>query len=288
MKLEEILEEYSIPLAPEGHEHCTIGWVNVDCPWCSKDSQHFRLGYNSNYGTMHCWACGTHSLLDYLLEVTGERFGKCKDIISELDHRVVKSKAIKGKLKLPSGIITLQKIHKKYLRRRGYDPKQISSLWNIKGFGPHPRFSWRLFIPIYYKGEVVSFTTRSLSNKGVRYLSAKKEEEAKPHRELLYGEDWVRHGIIICEGPMDVWKIGPGAVATFGMGFRRAQVEKMSKYSIRVICYDSLPDAQAKAEQLGELLEPFPGKTLIAKLKAKDPGEAQESELLELRSLVHY
>ncbi len=199
------------------------------------------------------------------------------------------SDAIKrGSLRTPFAVESLHSAHERYLTERGFTSSELVSTWKIKGIGPISELGlqWRIFIPIYLDGTLVSWTTRSLSDKGVRYVNAPSEWESIPRRELLYGEDFVGHTVIVVEGATDVWKIGPGAVATFGVAFSRAQVEKLSKYSHRIICFDSEDGAQKKAKELCQQLMAFPGETTNVVLDSKDPGSATNEEIQQLRRFL--
>lgn len=287
MKFNELLQTLEIPYKTEGHEHCRPGWIQLDCPFCSKGWGHFRLGYSLDGGFLNCWSCGPHRLIDTLVEATGLSYGRCKALLNDIEQpRFAPKERGHGKLVLPPGMDTLLQAHRSYLSRRGFAPSKIERLWGIKGFGPVGNFAWRIFIPIHYQGEVVSWTTRSIVDSGVRYLSAKPEQEAMNHKELLYGEDYCRHSVVVHEGPTDVWCTGPGAVATLGTGFSRAQVLKLSKYPVRGICFDNEPTAQKRARELCDMLESFPGETYNIILRSKDAGSASVEETNQLRSFL--
>jgi hypothetical protein len=196
-----------------------------------------------------------------------------------------------GKLELPIGIEDLRKAHREYLRSRNFDPKVIEKHWKIQGIGPAAgMLAWRIFIPIHYRGKIVSWTSRSISdkNKANRYFSANLNQEVYNHKTLLYGEDHCHSGssIIVNEGPTDPWNVGPGAVCTFGTGFKTAQVLKIARYRKRIICYDSGPEGQKMAKELCELLMPFDGETINVVLDAEDPGSASKKEIKLLRKLL--
>jgi hypothetical protein len=107
-----------------------------------------------------------------------------------------------------------------------------------------------------------------------------------PHRNLLYGEDYCRHTILVHEGPLDVWAVGPGATATCGTEFSPAQIRRIARYPRRGICFDSEPAAQTRARRLAAQLSLFPGETDLIKLDANDPGSAGAKELAELRGYL--
>src|ERR1019366_8053371 len=112
----------------------------------------------------------------------------------------------------------------------GYDPEQLVKVWGIQGIGLATKLMWRLFIPVHLNGEIVSWTTRGITDAEPRYLSAPAECEAIPKAELLYGYDFTRHAIAVNEGHLDVWAIGPGAVGTGGVAYSQEQALLMAKF----------------------------------------------------------
>jgi hypothetical protein len=190
-----------------------------------------------------------------------------------------------GTLELPKGIVDLLPVHKKYLQRRGFDPDELARIWGVQGIGMAAKLSWRIFIPIHDdRGRVVSWTTRQLHNDGIRYQSASNEQEEKNLKTLLYGEHLTRDVIVIVEGPMDAWAIGPGAVATLGIAYTQTQLCKLSRFTQRVVCFDATEDAQDRADALCAQLAAFPGSTENVCLETgDDPADADPAEIAELR-----
>lgn len=288
MKFREFLEEYNIHTAPEGHEHSTEGWIQFDCPFCSKDSQHWRMGYNIKGGFVNCWSCGSHSVASVIKEYTNLSYKAIKKICDEIvpEKTPTMQENIRGILDLPP-IGNLQDAHIRYLNKRGFNHYKIQKLWQVKATGIVGYLKWRLFIPIIHQGKIVSWTSRAIkSNDGKKYISAKPNQELVPHKNILYGGDYVRHTAIIVEGPIDAWAIGPGAVATFGTAFTQQQVMALLKVPRRVVCYDNEFIAQQQANKLCDALGPFSGETINVKLDSKDPGEANISELKKLRRFL--
>jgi hypothetical protein len=114
-------------------------------------------------------------------------------------------------------------------------------------------------------------------------MSASEVDEVYPHKNLLFGEHYVRDSIIITEGPLDAMKIGPGAVATCGTSYSMEQVLSMSKYPTRVVCFDSEPEAQRRAVALADMLSLYKGDTYVVQLDSEDAGAATQEEIQELR-----
>jgi len=91
----------------------------------------------------------------------------------------------------------------------------------------------------------------------------------------------------VCEGAFDAWRIGPGAVATLGVGYSEAQVGRILRFPIRAICFDSEPQAQKRARKLRDELTGFKGETYVIELEsAKDASEASEVEILQIRKEI--
>jgi len=190
-----------------------------------------------------------------------------------------------GRLVLPAGRTPLLPGHHTYLAARGLDAAQVVDLWGVEGLGQTARLPWRLFIPIHHHGEIVSWTTRSIQpGARLRYISASAGEESVPHKSILYGTDYARHAIIIHEGPIDVWATGPGAVATCGTAYTEAQLKAMSRYAIRVVCFDAGAEAQARARGLADVLSVYSGMTYNVQLETgEDAAAADPAEVAELR-----
>lgn len=284
MSLLENLQDAGINYVSEGeHKHARPGWVQLDCPFCGKNSQKYHLGYSLSGNYFNCWKCGGHHAVPVLAELLDISFKKAEKLWKSTEPIGYEVEDRRGTLVLPKGIKKLQPAHIKYLKSRGFS-KADAKLWQVQGIGLAAKLAWRLFIPIHYRGEVVSWTTRAIGrNVEMRYLSASAEQEAINHKHLLYGEDFVDHAVVCVEGPLDAWKIGPGAVASCGTGFSAQQVLRLSKYPIRVICFDTEVVAQRRAEALADQLAAFPGETYNVVLDAEDAAAASDREIRTLR-----
>jgi len=290
MNFIDLLNECHIPNRTEGHEHCRPGWVQIDCPWCSPESGRFRLGYNMEYGYSNCWHCGSKPVEVLLRKLLGVRFWEAKSLLKDIrTKRRSKSDQMTwtGFYQPPDGVDYLLGPHKMYLKGRGFDWPEIERLWHIQGIGIAQKLSWRIFIPIIHHEMIVSWTTRSIGDEAdSKYISAEPEQEITPHKYLLYGEDYCRHAIVVVEGPLDVWGIGPGAAATFGLSYTSEQVKRIARYPRRAICFDNEPDAQKVAKRLADDLSAFPGETFNITLDSKDPGEAKQNEIKHIRQEI--
>jgi hypothetical protein len=296
MRLTDLLDELDIEYKRHGeHRHVTAGWLGVECIWCSPNTNSFKLGLNERSFAASCWACGRRPLAESLAGLCSRPRSAVASLLGALEREYGGlPEQHRGTLVLPKGLDELTKLHKQYLYSRGFeDVEGLAALWGLKGIGPSTKLAWRIFIPVVtgHAGggtasttQVETWTTRALSNAASpRYVNAAPSEERSVIKSLLYGEHLAGQCCVVVEGPFDAMKIGPGAVATFGSQYTRAQLLKISRFPVRVICFDSEGPAQAQAARLAHELEVFPGKTWRVQLDAKDPGSASESEISELR-----
>lgn len=281
---------YGIPTAPRGDRHFRDGWINVRCPWCGGDSYKFGIGEQRLGG--YCWSCGKHSARDTLLKLNPR-------IHPDDLKRVWKGrKILPGKPFTPRGVLKtpettpLTPKHAGYLRSRGFDPGAIQRLWGVESIAPGTRVGKlpvgnRIYIPIGQFRQVVAWQARATFDTDLRYISPPDEMTAIPIKETLYGMDHVSHTAIICEGVTDVWRVGPGAVCTYGTSYTDEQVALLGSIARRIVCFDNEPIAQRKADMLVDALGAYPGQTFAVQLESgPDPDTADESELDELRTFV--
>lgn len=284
MNVVDILETRRIPYKRTGQaKDVRQGWVGIEtCPYCGHGN--YYLAIHLATGRCSCWACGSHRLGETIQRLTGASWADVKSWLAGLDLERLAPRP-RGKLELPKGLGPLLRCHRDYLRGRRFDPDALAEIWGLQGIGLAPKYAWRIFIPVIDRGRIVSWTTRSIGT-GVRYLSAPAEMEATPIKETLFGLDLVRHAIVVTEGPFDALRLGPGAVATMGVGYSETQKAIVSKFPVRAVCFDNEPGAQKRAVRLVQDLAIFPGQTFRVELDAKDPGEASEKEVRRLRRSV--
>lgn len=263
------------------------GWLQTDCPYCGPGSGKFHLGASLTKAVYNCWKCGRLPYLKTLHYVTGLGMRECYEFLQLIPkQRHLEREEVFGKLKIPKGIRHLTKSHRNYLKSRGFDWKEIAAVWGVGSLGMEAMpLQHRLYIPIDLYNRQISWTTRSiLPDAKLRYISAKPEQEAYPHKRSLYGIDYVTHTVLVVEGPTDVWAVGPGAVGTFGTAYTDEQVARIARVPNRYICADH--SARTTTEKLADRLAMFPGETHTVEIDAEDPGSAGPREIKALRKLL--
>lgn len=290
MGIRELLDLYGIPYAGPGNRHYRQGWVNIRCPYCGGGSYKFGIGEKRLGG--FCWSCGKHSVKDTLLKINHR-------IHPDDFQRVWKGrKVLPGKPFAPRGVlktpqtVPLTPKHAGYLTSRRFDPKTMQRLWGVQSIPPGTSVGKlpvgnRIYIPISAHRKTVAWQARATFDTDLRYISPPDEMTDIPIKETVYGMDHVSHTAVICEGVTDVWRVGPGAVCTYGTSYTDEQVDLLGSVARRVVCFDNEPVAQRKADMLVNALGAYPGQTFAVQLESgSDPDNCDESELNELRKYI--
>jgi hypothetical protein len=284
----EILEAHGVPYKLSGqHHHVRVAWVGTDCVRCSPNSGRYRLGFTLDGRRANCWACGRMDVAASLAALCRLPLGQAIGLRAGLTGgRLPATPPLRGKYKAPSSIGPFGVAHARYLTARGFDPMAIARVWGAGGIGHAAQLAWRLFIPVFDElGRAVTWTTRAIRDDlNYRYFSAPAEQEEVSIKEVLYGVHLARHAVVIVEGPLDAWAIGPGALATCGVGYTAAQAALAAAYPMRAVCFDNEPVAQRRAGDLCRALAAMPGKTTNIQLDTgTDPASAAKGELAAIR-----
>jgi len=281
--------DYGIPIADPGHKHGRVGWISCECPFCTGNPG-FHLGYNTASGYFNCWRCGWHPDAKVLETLAHVSWKEAKALILKYESlaRFKRQSEVHIQIpfELPSGTLPCTDRHRKYLVKRGYDADSVIDRWNLLGTGWKSLMPFRLIIPISHKGETVSYQGRDITGRSeLRYKACPKIMEKVHHKHILYGlddvpEDWV----IIVEGVPSVWRLGPGAVATFGAKFTLSQVRLLQPFKRRYIFFDSDSAGMSQAKKLAEYLSVMRGITEIWQYRGsgKDPGDMSQKEANQL------
>jgi hypothetical protein len=106
-------------------------------------------------------------------------------------------------------------------------------------------------------------------------------------RSLLYGiHKATTNRVVVVEGPADVWRIGPGAVATLGISWKVPQACILRQFRYRYILFDPETKAQSKARELADWLAGFSGHTEIIDGLETDPGAMPRKDIAIIRKTL--
>lgn len=286
--IEQLLRDHNVPHVTEGHKHCQPGWIQVRCPYC-KGNEGWHLGYNFQSNTWNCWRCGKHTMEEVLFTFLKIHYKQVKDFLkpyrtfshntTEQEERIAPTVT-----DYPMGTTELKSMHKKYLKGRGFNSDILAKQYGLLGTGPVGNYKFRVIVPIFENKRLVSFQGRDITDRQeLKYKACAKDLEAVHHKNCLYNIDAARgDAVIIVEGVTDVWRLGAGAVAVFGIKFTHSQVIKLARFSKRIILFDAEEQAQRQAEKLANMLCGFGGDTYIETLKSGDPAKLSDKAAKKL------
>jgi DNA primase len=277
-------------ISPGRGKQQSRGWVNIECPFCTGDPG-IHLGYNLSAGIFNCWRCGYKSNIRVVATLANCSYQDAKILIkkhsiagiSRDEERDFRRPSGTFSPFLPKGAGAMGKRHREYLTKRGLDVAEIERLWDplaTKRVQPLP---WRIIIPIRYNSNLVSWQSRDITGLAdLPYIACPKDEESVPHQKILYGLDNARkRKAIVVEGIFDAWRLGPGAVATFGISYSPEQALLLAeKFDQVFILFDPEEEAQKKAYKLAGEVSLFGTEAFIPEWEwdASDPAELKPHE----------
>ena len=165
---------------------------------------------------------------------------------------------------------------------RNFDPSYLIEKYKIYSTDHLGDYKFRIIIPIYFEGQLISYQGRDYTNKSdIRYKSCAKKDEIIHYKNIVYGIDNLPddHGIIV-EGIFDKWRMGDNALCTFGTGYTNQQLILLSRRLKKAtILFDPEEKAQEIAEKLCRELSGLGVRSRNIKLpENKDPGELKPFE----------
>lgn len=284
------LNVYKIPYREHGKDW-QEGWVQIACPFCDDPESHG--GFNTISGYYNCWRCGHHSIVEIIVALIRVSFAQAKEIVKEFQQfgsveSIAEATSRPATIDWPEGTTELEDRHKKYLIGRDFDPNKLVEIWGIKGTGLVGAYKLRVIAPIMLQGRMVSYQGRDITGKSEeRYKACSKQREIINHKSILYGLDYVEQVAIVVEGVTDVWRIGKGAIATFGTEYTPAQVNFLAARQLKkvFILYDA--DAEKQSVKLeADLIALGVNTERLELTKDVDPGELSLDEVNYIRGYV--
>lgn len=257
----EYLKDYNIDYMTEGHKHCQPGWVQMECPFCT-GHEGFHLGFNEQSGVFNCWRCGPHPLSEVLKQIHGinwrHEVGEVYTNGRPYPHEPNRpSLPRKTEIELPKSFLPIndRNGHNRicqYLKERQFDWRKLTKEWDLHFSGPVGNYAFRVIAPIYYQDKIVSYQGRDYTGKAQeKYKACRMEDEAVHHKHTLYGlNKAIGDTVVVVEGITDVWRLGPGAVATFGIKYTNWQIMELKRFKRIVVFFDNDPQAVHQAKKM--------------------------------------
>lgn len=175
-----------------------------------------------------------------------------------------------------------------YLRNRGFDPDYLGRKLNVSCVldalpDLQPALG-RILIPFYMHGKAVGWTARSIGNRigEPKYWTMPGMKKS----QILYNYDMAKQfqTVCICEGPTDVWRVGPSAVALSGKTMSEHQKQLTAATwgnGTAIVLLDG--DAQEDGRRVYDALAGLVQRRVLVNLPdGKDPGDFTQEQLQEV------
>lgn len=285
------LQDFNIPYSLTGTKHNRKGWVQIGCPFCASSlGTHLGIKLPGIYAT--CWRCKGKTIPSVIQTILSISWPEVYAILDKYasngntQHtKNQKTKLLNKKVNYPMGTTDLTPRHDSYLESRNFDPEYLERIFELKGTGPVGEYKHRIIAPITLDDTLVSFQGRDITNRDkLKYKACENVNEAYPHKHTLYGADLAKsERVIIVEGITDVWRLGPGAIGTFGTSYTSAQIHMIKKnWKQAFILFDPEPTARKSAHNLGATLAITGMSIELLFLEDCDPGDMDDDDAKSL------
>lgn len=285
-------DDFQIPHHDRG-KRCTKGWEQTYCPFPDCDDSDDYMGVHRESGVFHCWLCGRHGSFSFLVsKLLKVSFRRAEEILLPYEDDIVsfeeRQEKYSEKVEVKGFLSVLPEQHRQYLIDRNFDPDELVRKYRIGAFGTWGRFPYRIAIPVFDDGQLVSMTARDITDQQeARYLSLTNEESVIPIKKCVYNIDAVtKRNVLITEGPADTWRIGGSTVNLFGTAFTMSQVMRILSKDLKniFIMFDSERPAQEAADRLACCFTPFVNHVEVVQIPVKDPAILSQGDALDIRN----
>jgi len=280
-------------------------WLEVRCPFCG--DKHTKGAINLKSNAFTCWKCGNHKTTEFISAVCGvpDTFKDTVRILqpyyTELsvlptrqpldeEPRDVRVKLNDTRMLSLPGKSPLSPAMRAYLRGRGFKAKYMEKKYGLKDGGFAGEWAYRLMIPVYQNGKLVTWQGRHIGDNKIRYKAAS-NKEAVNIKETLYNIDNCHlKKVIAVEGVFDCWRIGDDCVAMFGISLKDSQIKLLAeKFDEVYLLFDPEVEAQERARTCARKLVNLGIKAHVLCMTdtdSEDPAELSPTEVVQLKKEV--
>ncbi|MBL8795238.1 MAG: hypothetical protein JNM56_15135 [Planctomycetia bacterium] len=289
--------EVRLDITTRGETYC------VSCPFCGDTRQRLwinhRWGYwdlrtqTRNLWLAHCFNEECLRSYDRQQALYREVFADVGDGIRDVILPGAPPPAEPVEVIWPTQLIPLDQLPEdhdacRYLRSRGFDPVLLSKHLGLNYCPWTDPFVMsmakdRIIIPITMNGEPRGWTGRFIGEPPNKFVPKYYHMRDLPRGELLYNFDQARRSpyVVVCEGPSDVWRVGPCSVALLGKHASLAQRALLAKHwgqgaVVILLDNDAIDEAQELYDQLRDTV---PRRVLVHLPGGKDPGDLTREQL---------
>lgn len=277
-------------------------WTNTYCPYCGDSYNHYQLGFSDKEEFCSCWKCGWHPVdeaLSYVLKIPKKEVNK---ILSQYRNGYSKNKKINNVKKIELPHFGFTDMEYNYLVSRHFNPNNLQKKFKVNGGGEVGRWAYRIILPFFYKGTLISWTGRSILSKETceeleipRYYNLSVEESVLNPKEYWFNSDNAsKDSVIIVEGPFDALRLEDDCISGWGSTITEKQKLYLVKNYKKVYLLfdndniDGKDTGEKKSIKLKKELEALGLEvqdigSYLKEFNRKDPGELTYSEVREIK-----
>jgi DNA primase len=278
------LQNRNIPYQTSG-DNVSSGWVGINCVFCIDHSDH--LGINLHSKAFSCLKCGEKGSAAKLIQaIDGVNLAIALKTMKQFGggEYAAREKHFQSKVQLPPGSSKkFSDIHMAFLEKRRFTPDVIEK-YGLYATGPiSGRFKHRIIIPVYMNKRMLCYVGRDITGESdLPYRNSHESVSIKDVKQCLYNMDNVpRKSVVIVEGIFDAWRIGNGAVATFGTRYTHEQLLLLRGMHRAFVLFDA--DAIPLAHKLAHDLSAIVKCVEVLELSTGDPDEMSDDDVSLLR-----
>lgn len=278
-------QDYDIPYFMPGTKNVGKDFIGIQCILCGDHSNHG--GFNIQKSYYSCHRCGNTWLPKVISILAKTTIDEAKEIIKKYStgdiYRPKYKKQIYSKeVIFPPDTDILTEKARQYLISRNFDPDYLAAEWDLLSTGTIGYYKFAILAPIYMYKKLVSFQCRDITGTWPKpYRGCKIEESVMNLKHTLYGFDKAvagKRGIVV-EGIFDGYRLGPGALPTYGIDFTMQQVLLLARnFDDIFILYDPEDQAQQQADKLYWLLRGYDKNAEILEWPGSDPGDLSDDD----------
>ena len=295
------LEDRQIEYVTSG-KNTSTGWLSIKCPYVDCDDPSAHLGIQVESGTgFNCWRCGRKGPMIHLIaKLEKISFQKAAVIIDQYpdEYSQYQAKSSQDEIRDRKPLDLLKFSSKnfpdkayKYLERRQFDPESTIQKYDLYYGNIESEFKFRIIAPVIMNRRVVNCTGRDISGSTkTKYKHCHNEDSVVPMKQCLYNIDSVRDSCLIVEGITDVWRIGDGSIAVFGIEYTMEQIYRIVNKGVlkAFILFDEEPIANKRAGSLASALSSFIPVVEVLHLteEGADPADLSDEDVKEIREIA--
>ena len=215
-------------------KNVTIGWINIQCPFCDDHSNH--MGVDREKLTFNCWRCREHGYFTYLVAraagttekhieglLSDSAIGFKKDAVEQIEDILAGPPAAEKEEEpkqpyFPEHSVIIDKytdspLLEHYMWRRNISLQTLMQHYClICECGSH---QMRIIIPILWEEQVVSWQAADMTGQAIlKYRTA----PGPKLNQYLYEYDKIQldSTIYLVEGVLDHWRMETNVLCHFG------------------------------------------------------------------------